>query len=371
MKPETIAIHTAQPIDPATGAIVPPIVLSTTFERAPDGTFPADYEYARDNNPNREALEKVMMKLEQGTKAFAWASGSVAMMSVFQALSPNDHVLAPTDLYHGIRVMLLELFVPWGLSVDFVDMTDLNAVEETIRPETRLLVLESPSNPQMLIANISALADLAHANNAYLVVDNTIATPIFQTPLTLGADFVVHATTKYLGGHSDVMGGMLVAREHNPIVEKLEFIRTIGGAIPAPFSCWLTLRGIQTLAHRMRFHAENAQTIAEHLESHSAIEAVLYPGLSSHPSHSLANQQMSGFSGVLSVLVKGGSEKALSIIANLQVILRATSFGGTHTLVEHRASIPNSTAPDNLLRFSIGLEHVDDLIADLHQALDK
>ena len=373
MKIETLAVHAGRYVDSATGAVTPPIYLSSTFERQPDGGYPAGFEYSRDGNPNRNALEQCVSALEDGQEAAAFSSGSVATMTIFQALSPGDHVIAPDDLYFGIRQLLRDTFVPWGLEVSFVDMTDISQTRKAVRRNTRLVLAETPSNPQIKVTDIRKTSEIAHDAGAYFVCDNTMATPILQRPLDLGADLVVHATTKYLSGHDDVAGGIVVAKQGIELFQKIRKLQKIGGAIPSPFECWLTLRGINTLPYRMRAHCDNALKVAEFLNNHPAIEKVLYPGLSSDAGHSTASQQMSLFGGMMSVQVNGGRDNAMDIAANVRVFTRATSFGGPHSLIEHRASIegPGTKTPDNLLRLAIGLEHVDDLIADLAQALSQ
>jgi cystathionine gamma-synthase len=371
MKIETKTVHAGHPIDPATGAITPPIHLSTTFERQADGSYPYGYIYSRSSNPNRDALEQGIASLEGGFEAAAFGSGSVAAMSILQALSPGDQVVAPDDLYFGIRQLLQEIFVPWGLEATFVDMTDTAAVQNVVRPQTKLVMIETPSNPLLKITDIRTVAEMAHNTDAYLVCDNTIATPILQRPFELGADLVAHATTKYFGGHSDVLGGVVVAKTDGELWQKIKHIQQIGGAVPSPFECWLALRGMQTLAYRVRAQAENALKVAQFLESHPTVERVLYPGLETDPGHQLAATQMSLFGGLLSFQVKGGQEEAMAVAARVNIFTRATSFGGTHSLIEHRASIeaPGTKTPENLLRLSVGLENVDDLIEDLSQAL--
>lgn len=371
MKPETIAIHAGHQNDPATGAVIAPIHLSTTFERQPDGEYPHGFVYSRNANPNRMILEESISAIEGGVAAAAFASGSVAMMTVLQALRPGNHVIAPEDLYYGSRKVLTEIFVPWGLEVSFVDLTNVTAVANAIQPNSKLIIVESPSNPMIKVADIQTLADLAHQNNAKLLCDNTIPSPIGQRPFALGADMIVHATTKYLSGHSDVIGGILVTRAEDGLFERIRMIQTVGGAVPSPFDCWLAHRGLQTLPYRMRAQTNNAMLIAQFLDSHPAIETVLYPGLLSHPQHELAARQMILSGALMSVLVKGDEAAAMQVAANVNLFTRATSFGGTHSLIEHRASIehPETTTPRNLLRLSIGLENVEDLIADLQQAL--
>jgi cystathionine gamma-synthase len=368
---DTLSVHAGVEIDPTTGAVTPPIHLSTTFERAADGGYPGGFDYGRSGNPNRTQLEEALCQLEGGAGAVAVASGSAAMMTLLQALSTGDHVIAPIDLYYGIRVMLTDLFGAWGLQVTLIDPTDPAKIRAALRPNTKLVIIETPSNPQMNVTDIAAAAEIAHAAGAVLACDNTFATPIFQQPLALGADFAIHATTKYLSGHHDVTGGMIVAREVSPLFERIHMIRKIGGAVPSPFECWLTLRGLQSLAWRLRGHAENALRVAHFLEAHPQVERVIYPGLPSHPQHVVAARQMRGFGGMMALCVKGGQAAAMSVAAKVQIFTRATSFGSPHSLIEHRASIeaPGTTTPVNLLRLSIGLEHADDLIADLDQAL--
>ena len=371
MKIETVAVHAGVAVDPATGAVAPAIYPSTTFEREPDGSFPHGHIYSRSSAPNRAALEACLSALEGGAAGVAFSSASAATSAVFQALAPGDHVVAPTDAYYGTGKLLREVFAGWGLEATFVDMTDLAAVERAVRPTTKLLWAETPSNPLWKVSDLARLGAIARAAGARYVVDNTTATPVLQSPLKHGADLVVHATTKYLGGHSDVLGGAVVARERGPLLERLRLLQTTGGAVPSPFDCWLVLRGIRTLPYRVRAQSEHALAVARFLAAHPRVEAVHYPGLPSHPGHEVARRQMAMFGGMLSVQIKGGAEAAMAVAAKIRVFTRATSFGGTESLVEHRASIegPGTTTPANLLRVSIGLEHPDDLIEDLAQAL--
>ncbi len=373
MRPETLAVHAGRVVDPATGAVVMPIHLSTTFERAPDGGFPLGYVYSRTSNPNRSALESALAALEDGAAAAAFSSGMAAVMAVMQALAPGDHVLVASDAYHGTGRLLRDTFVPWGLAVTFVDMTQLTAVRAALEPRTRLLWVETPSNPLLKITDLAAIAEVAHEAGAVSVCDNSWATPVLQQPLKLGMDLTMHSTTKYLGGHSDLMGGIVVAREENSFFTALRRLQTTGGAVPSPFDCWLALRGIQTLPYRVRAQSENAEKVASYLSRHPAVEAVHYPGMPSHPGYDIARQQMVLPGGMLSVQVYGGQEAAQSVAARVRVFTRATSLGGLESLIEHRASIegPESTTPPNLLRLSIGLEHPDDLIEDLDQALGR
>lgn len=371
MKPETKVVHAGQQIDPTTGAVAQPIHLSTTFERDADGEYSRGMVYTRTENPNRVALENALAQLEGGAHAAAFSSGSAATMSLLQGLGTGDHVLAPDNFYFGLQLLMKDVFSAWGLQQTFVDMTDLDAVQAAIRPNTRLVLVETPSNPLMKITDIAAIAEIAHASGALLACDNTIPTPLFQHPLQHGADFAIHATTKYLGGHSDVLSGAIIAKEDNDLWQRIQMVQKIGGAVASPFDSWLVLRGIQTLAVRMKAHAANALELAQRLEQHPKIERVLHAGLESHSQHAIAKKQMSHFGGLMSILVKGGQEEAMQVAAKVQRFIRATSFGATHSLIEHRASVeaPGTLTPPNLLRLSVGIEHVEDLWDDLAQAL--
>lgn len=374
---ETLAIHAGKEIDAATRAVMPPIHLSTTFERAEDGSYPGGFSYSRADNPNRQALEDTLCALEGGSCAASFASGMAAIMSVFQALRPGDHVLVPDDIYYGTRVMIEKIFQPWGLAYDTIDMTDLDAVQAALRPETRLIWIETPSNPLLKITDVRAVAELAHSVGAVCVCDATWPTPMLQRTLELGADLAMHSTTKYLGGHSDLLGGAVIAREHSEFFDRVVTVQRSGGAVPSPFDCWLLLRGIRTLPHRMRVHCENAAKVAAFLNQHPKVCKVHYPGLESHPGHAIATRQMShGFGGMLSFEVcpdglHSGEQNARRLASRTQIFTQATSLGGVESLIEHRASVegPASKTPKNLLRVSVGLEHPDDLIADLEEAL--
>ena len=367
---ETLAVHAGHAIDAATGAVAAPIHLSTTFERDAEGGYPHGYVYARSANPTRHALEEGLAALEGGEDAAAFGSGLAASSAILQALAPGDHVIAPTDVYHGMTKLLREVFVRWGLEVSFVDMTNLDEIKQAVRPQTKLFWVETPSNPRLKITDIAQIVQVAHAAGAICACDNTWA-PIVQRPLDLGADLVVHATTKYLGGHSDVTGGVAIAKTKTDFFERVREIQTTGGAVPSPFDCWLVLRGMRSLPWRMRAHSENALKVATWLADHPRVEAVHYPGLASHAGHEIAARQMSAFSGMLSFEVKGGREAALGVAAKTEIFIRATSLGGVESLIEHRASIKGEDprTPQGLLRLSIGLEHPDDLIEDLAQAL--
>jgi cystathionine gamma-synthase len=371
MRIETLAVHAGRGVDAATGAVAPPIYLSSTFERAPDGAI-KEFFYARHGNPNRAALEACLAALEGGAAAAAFASGAASTMSILQALTPGDHVIAPSDAYHGTTILLRDILGPWGLTASFVDMTDLPEVERAIRRETRLVWVETPSNPLLRVSDIERIAVLAHAAGASCVVDNTWATPVLQRPFTLGADLILHSTTKYLGGHCDVLSGAVVAKENTDFFQRIRNIQIQGGAVASPFDCWLVMRGVRTLPYRIRGHCRNARTVAEFLVRHPRIVAVHFPGLPSHPGHAIAAKQMEDFGGMLSFQVRGGRPEALDVAAKLRIITRATSLGGPDTLIEHRASIEpaDKGTPENLLRLSVGLEHPDDLIEDLTQALN-
>ena len=372
MRLETLAIHAAHAADPATGAVTPPIHLSTTFERAEDGSYPGGFVYSRSRNPNRDALEATLAALEGGAEAAAFASGSAATSAVFQALAPGDHVVAPLDAYYGTLRILDEIFARWGLRATFVDMADPASVERAMRPETRLVWIETPSNPLLTVADVAAVAAIARRAGARSVCDNTWATPVLQRPLDLGCDAVMHSTTKYLSGHSDVTGGALVTRQADEWWARVRTIQSVGGGVPAPFDAWLVLRGIKTLACRIRTHCDNAERVAEFLGGHPRVRRVYYPGAAGHPGHAVAARQMARPGGMLSFSVAGGREAALALTAATRIFTRATSLGGCESLIEHRASVegPTTRAPEDLLRCSIGLEHPDDLIADLRAALE-
>ena len=364
---ETVAIHAGKEIDPTTGAVMPPLHLSTTYERKADGSYHNGFTYTRGDNPTRRSLEDALCALE---------GGMAAIMTVFQALRPGDHVLIPDDIYFGTKVMIDKLFTPWGLSSETVDMTDLNAVRAAIRPNTKMLWIETPSNPLLKITDIAATAAIAHAAGAILACDSTWPSPALQQTLAQGADLAIHATTKYLGGHSDLLGGAVIAKENSAFFDTVRMIQQAGGAVPSPFDCWLLLRGIRSLPYRMRGHCENAQRVADYLSSHPKIEKVFYPGLTSHPGHAIAARQMSGYGGMLSIglapdSLHTGEQNARRMANRTKLFVQATSLGGVESLIEHRASIEGAVtnAPANLLRLSVGLEHPDDLIADLEQAL--
>ncbi|MEO8835364.1 MAG: aminotransferase class V-fold PLP-dependent enzyme [Caldimonas sp.] len=370
---ETLAVHAGHAVDPATGAVVPPIHLSTTFERAEDGSYPHGYIYSRNHNPNRDGLEAALAALEGGAAGAAFSSGLAAVTAIFQGLQPGDHVVAPKDIYHGTANVLKHLFAKWQVQTTFVDMTSLDTLRAALRPATRIVWIETPSNPLLQCVDIAAVAEIAHGAGARAVADNTFASPALQRPLTLGCDMVMHATTKYLGGRSDVLGGAAITRVDDEAFAAVRTAQLYGGAVPSPFDCWLVMRSLPTLPYRMRAHCANAHKVALFLRSHRKVSAVHYPGLEESAFHALAKRQMSGFGGMLSFETTGGKDAAMGVAANVEVFTRATSLGGVESLIEHRASIegPESKTPQGLLRVSVGLEHADDLIDDLAQALER
>ncbi len=371
MKLETILVRSGSEADPATGAVAPPIHLSTTFEHTPDGQSLHGHVYIRESNPTQARLEAALAAIDGGEAALFFASGLAAGAAYLQALAAGSHVLFADDTYHGFREMARDLLPRWGLTATAVDMTDLEAVRAALRPETRLLWAETPSNPLLKVVDLQALADIAHRRGASLAVDSTFATPVLQRPLDLGADIVLHSATKYMGGHSDVQGGALVLRQRGALHGELTHLRTLTGAVASPFNAWLVLRGLRSLACRVERHAAGALAVAEALDGHPALETVHYPGLPHHPGHDLARRQMRAFGGVVSLAVRGGRAAALAVASRVRLFTNATSLGGVESLIEHRASSEGtaSTAPENLLRLSVGLEHPDDLVADLRQAL--
>jgi len=372
MKLETLAVHAGREPDPATGALREPIHLATTFERGADGNYPLGYSYSRSGNPNRSALEQAVAALEGGHEAVAFASGSAATLAVFTLAASGGRVVCSSDCYHGTAKQLREILPRWGGSVEFVDTTDLDATRQALEPGATLLWVETPSNPLLRVSDLAALAALAQARGALLGCDNTFASPVLQQPLALGADLVMHSTTKYLGGHSDVLGGIVVTRAAGALLERLRDFQGTGGGVPSPFDCWLLLRSLPTLPLRVRQQAANALAVARFLAADQRVERVHYPGLENHPGHALAGRQMlGGYGAVVSLQVPGEAPQALAVAARTKLFTRATSLGGVESLIEHRASVegPLSRTPPNLLRMSIGLEHEADLIADLDQAL--
>ncbi len=386
----TRAIHAGSDPDPTTGAVVPPIYQVSTYKQDGVGGLRNGYEYSRSGNPTRTALEEALAAVEGGSRAFAFSSGLAAEDTLLRAaLRPGDHVVVPDDAYGGTYRLVARVFGPWGVDHTPVDLSDVDAVAAAIEPgRTKMVWVETPTNPLLGVSDIAALAALARAAGAVLVVDNTFATPYLQQPLSLGADAVVHSTTKYIGGHSDVVGGAVVVGDGAQLPVGLEgptgtasladavaFHQNASGAVAGPFDAWLTLRGLKTLAVRMDRHCANAMAVARFLREHAAVTQVIYPGLEDHPGHATASTQMSGFGGMVSFRV-GSREKALDVCARTQVFLLAESLGGIESLVEHpgqmtHASVAGSAleVPDDLVRLSVGIEDVADLVADLGQAL--
>ncbi|GHB35795.1 trans-sulfuration enzyme family protein [Mongoliitalea lutea] len=364
MNIETIAIHAGNIVTDSQQPAVMPITLSTTFQHQEESLI-----YSRANNPNRMALEQVLTQLEYGEDAAAFSSGNAAGMAVFQALEPGSHVIAPDDMYHGLRNQLVSIF-KGVLSVSFVDMGNVDAVAAAFLPETALVWIETPSNPLLKIAPIEAIVKVAKSHACKVVCDNTFATPIFQNPLKLGADIVMHSTTKYLGGHSDILGGALVTKQKDAFWGRVKMIQHTGGAVPSPFDCYFLCRSIKTLPYRMKAHAANGKGVAAYLDTHPMVEKVYYPGLRSHLGHQVAAQQMKDFGGMLSFLIKGDAAVADNFVSKLHYFTNATSLGGVESLIERRAASegPDSLTPPNLIRVSVGLESLEDLLLDMNQA---
>jgi cystathionine gamma-synthase len=370
----TRAIHVGQEPDLETGAVNVPVYLTSTYAQESVGVVKFA-DYGRGDNPTRAALEAVVASLEVAQFAIAFSSGLAATDAMLRTLSPGDRVILSADAYGGTYRMLTKIFGPWGIETDVVDLSDIDAVESSWREGTKLVWAETPSNPWLRIADIAALANVAHRRGAALVVDNTFATPYLQTPLTLGADVVMHSTTKYLGGHSDAIGGALVTNDA-PLAARLKFLQYAVGAIPGPLDCYLIMRGIRTLAVRMDRHQANAAEVAAMLNQHDQIERVWYPGLETHPNHKIALDQMSGFGGMVSVEVKGGAAHAKAFVEKTKVFTLAESLGGVESLIELPAQMTHMSTsgslleiPDNLVRLSVGIEDSDDLLDDLQQAL--
>lgn len=372
MKLETLAVHAGGEPDGETGALAPPIHLATTFRHGPAAERIAGYEYQREGSPTNDRLCQALAALEGGEQAITFASGMAAISTLLESLNSGSRIAIPDDCYSGLRTLAAEFLPSRGIEVLTLDMSDATAVVDACRSGIDLLWVETPSNPRMKISDIAKLAEIAHAEDAVLVCDNTFASPILQRPLALGADIVMHSTTKYFGGHSDVLGGALVFARSDDLCARVAHRLHVTGSTLAPFSAWLTLRGCRSLPARMAMHCANARAVAAFLSMHPAVERVNYPGLATHPGHGIAKTQMKDFGGMLSIEVRGGKHAALEAAGRLRIFANATSLGGCESLVEHRASVegPLPVSPPNLLRLSVGLEHADDLIADLAQALD-
>jgi cystathionine gamma-lyase len=377
----TKAIRSGQEPDPITGAVVPPIHMASTYVHQKVGELKAGWEYARSGNPTRGALERSIAALENARYGLAFASGMAAETAVSSLVRTGEHIVATKDIYGGTFRLFRHLREKYSIQSTYADFTDLNRLEEAFTPNTRLVWIESPSNPTLVVLDIAAIAELAHRHNALLVVDNTFASPYLQTPLDLGADIVLHSTTKYIGGHSDLIGGAVVTNDPQ-LYEKLYRYQNDFGGVPSPFDCWLTLRGIRTLHVRMEAHCRNAMAMAQFLESHPKVEWVRYPGLPSHPQHELARKQMRhGFSGMIAVGVKGGAEAAQRFCEGTKIFNLAESLGGAESLIGYPPKMSHASMsaeerawcgiPDNMVRLSVGLEDVNDLIEDLQQALES
>lgn len=373
---ETLAIHAGQEPDPATGAVVPPIYQTSTYKQDGVGGLRGGYEYSRTANPTRSALEECLAAIEGGIRGLAFASGMAAEDTLLRTIcKPGDHVVIPDDAYGGTYRLIAKVLKPWGLAYDPVPVTDVDAVRSAVRPETKVIWVETPTNPLLGIADIAALAQVAHDAGALLVVDNTFASPYLQRPLALGADVVVHSTTKYLGGHSDVIGGALVVADLE-LGSELAFHQNSMGTVGGPFDAWLTLRGIKTLGVRMDRHCANAQRIAEFLLRHPKVSSVRYPGLPDHPGHEVAAKQMKAFGGMVSFQLAAGEEAAVAVCERTRLFILGESLGGVESLVEHPARMTHASAagsplevPADLVRLSVGIEDADDLLADLERAL--
>jgi cystathionine gamma-synthase len=369
----TRAIHAGQDPDPQTGAVIVPVYQTSTFAQSEVGQH-AGWDYARSGNPTRDALQEALASLEGAAHGFAFASGLAACDAVLRTLRPGDHVVMANDVYGGTYRQFNRVHAPWGLDFDPVDLSDLDVVADAWRDETRLLWIETPTNPLMTVFDVRALSDLAHDRGALVVVDNTFATPYLQQPLALGADVVVHSTTKYLGGHSDVVGGAVLL-DDDELAEQIGFLQNAIGGVPGPWDTWLTLRGLKTLAVRMRAHCHNAHLVVEALGRHPAVSRVLYPGLSSHPGHDVAGRQMRDYGGMVSFRM-ADEEAALKACARFRVFTLAESLGGVESLVEHPGQMTHQSVagsllevPGDLVRLSVGIEDPEDLVADLEQAL--
>jgi cystathionine gamma-synthase len=373
---ETRAIHVGQDPDPATGAVVTPISLSTTFAQASVGAHQG-FEYARTGNPTRAALEQCLASLESATHGFAFASGMAAEDAILRTLAPGDHIVIPNDAYGGTFRLVSKVYGPAGVPCSAADLTSLDALGAAWRDETRLVWIETPTNPLLTVVDIAAVTGFAHERGALVVVDNTFATPYLQRPLELGADLVVHSSTKYLGGHSDVVGGFVAVNDPS-LAEQLAFVQNAVGAVPSPFDCYLVLRGVKTLGVRMDRHCENARAIVALLSGHPGASRVLYPGLPNHPGSDVARRQMGDFGGMVSFLAAGGETAALELVSRTRVFTLAESLGAVESLIEHPARMTHASAADSplavdpaLVRLSVGLETGADLVADLRQALDS
>ena len=376
---ETLAIHAGQEPDPTTGAIMTPIYQTSTYVQAAPAEHKG-YEYSRTDNPTRKALEDCIAALEAAPYGLAFASGMAAIDTIFKLFDPGDHIVATSDIYGGTFRLADKVWSRYGLKFSWVDVSDIDAVQAAIRPETRLIWLETPTNPRMALADIAAIATLANVSpgqHPLVAVDNTFASPALQQPLTLGADLVIHSTTKYLGGHSDIVGGAVVTNNEE-LFQRLKFLQNAAGAVPGPQDCFLVLRGIKTLALRMERHSTNGMAVAQFMSDHPAFTVVNYPGLRSHPQHELARRQMHGSGGMVSAIMRGGAEAGKAFVSRTRLFALAESLGGVESLIEHPYSMTHASLSSSplavdpgLVRLSVGIEHIDDLLNDLRQALMK
>jgi cystathionine gamma-synthase len=371
MRFETKAIHAGLDIGNPSSSVIPPISPSTIFEIDAEGRDEGDLHYTRLANPNRLQFEHLIATLEGGESAAAFASGIAAATAVLQSLKPGDHIIIPEDVYAGNRKMVQNIMMRWGLEADFIRMTEISNIEKHIKPNTKLIWVETPSNPMMQITDIVEVSNLAKSNDIRVLVDNTWPTPVNQLPLELGAELVLHSTSKYFGGHSDILGGAIVAKKRDDFFDQIRFTQQMGGAVPSPQDCWMLSRSTRTLAYRMKGHNEHATLVAGFLSDHPKVDEVYYPGLKSHPQHHTALKQMTGFGGMISFMAGKNEAESVAIVGNSKLIKRATSLGGVESTWEHRGSSEGegSVSPKNLIRISIGLEHPDDIIEDLEQAL--
>lgn len=371
MRFETKAIHAGLEIGNPSKSIVPPISPSTIYEINAEGRDKEDLHYTRLGNPNRLQLEHLIATLEEGVAAAAFSSGIAAATAILQALDPGDHVIIPEDVYAGNRKMVKTIMERWGLEFSFINMTSVETTANHIKPNTKLIWIETPSNPLMRITDISTTVQLAREHKIITVVDNTWPTPVNQLPLSMGADFVLHSTSKYFGGHSDILGGAVVAATESETFERIRMIQKMGGAVPSPHDCWLLSRSTRTLSYRMKGHNEHAEIVANYLQGHRMVSDVFYPGLTDFPGHQIAKKQMKGYGGMVSFLIDGNETEAIQIVSRSGIIKRATSLGGVESTWEHRQSSEGegSVTPANLIRISVGLEHPDDILEDLEQSL--
>ncbi len=376
---ETRAIHVGQPPDKSTGAIMTPITLATTYVQESPGVHKG-YDYSRADNPTREAYERCLASLENAKFGYAFASGCAATTTISMMLKSGDHVICSDDVYGGTFRLFDKVIQDKGIEFDYVDLTNSKLLQSKIKKNTKLIWIETPTNPLLKIVDIQAVTKIANAKKIWTVVDNTFMSPYFQNPTDLGATMTYHSTTKYIGGHSDVLGGF-VATNDKDVAEKLKFLQKSVGAVPSPFDCYLAMRSLKTLAVRMEAHARNAQAIAEFLEKHPKVEKVIYPGLKSHPQHSIAKKQNSGYGGMMSFYIKGGLKQAKTFLENVRIFALAESLGGVESLIEHPAIMTHASVPaknrkalgidDTLIRLSVGIENMDDLIEDLKAAFSK